>query len=482
MERERHPLITREGTKLLHRLLEHPRAPRWNHACGDRLDAARLERVQAFAAQLRRGAPVRPADGGPPAWVLEFAARCMRHVPAYRERLNGLPQPRDRASFEALPTCDRGDVNRAFASFVPDDASLDELIVYETAGTTGHPLTILSHPLVSNLYLPLAQAALAARGVTLAGGAGRVAVALVCAQSFTYTYASISAYLAGAGFVKVNLNPRDWRDPADRAAFLDDCAPEIYSGDPLSFLELMRLPLRHRPQALVSTAMTLTSGFARELESRFGCPVLDLYSLNECRLVAAHADPGGAAAGGHRVVPHDVHLEILDAGGRPVADGARGEIVLTCARNPFLPLLRYRSGDFARLERSRGLTLLADLEGRAPVMFLDARGCAVNSIDVSYLLKPFPLVRYALHQAADRSLRLSVQGPAIDRGLARVVLAKLFGDLPLAIVSLDSFAPGPGKLVPYTTELPDAWREAEPGYRAFTFRQIMQPECRRGQA
>ena len=71
--------------------------------------------------------------------------------------------------------------------------------------------------------------------MALEGGPGRVAIALVCAQSFTYTYASISSYLGGAGFVKVNLNPLDWRDPADRAAFLDDCAPAIYSGDPSPF-------------------------------------------------------------------------------------------------------------------------------------------------------------------------------------------------------------------------------------------------------
>lgn len=473
----RHPLITREGSRLLHRLLEHPRGPRWNHACGDRLDGAGLERVLAFDERLRNDRPQPPA-GGPPAWALEFAARCLSRVPAYRERVGGAAAPSDAVSFAALPTCDRGDLNRDFASFVPDGESLEDLIVYETSGTTGHPVTVLSHPLVSNLYLPLLRTALAARGLTLEGGAGRVAITLVCAQSFTYSYASISSYLGGAGFVKLNLNPLDWRDPGDRAAFLDDLGPEIYSGDPLSFLELMRLPLRHRPRALVSTAMTLTPGYARELEARFGCPVLDLYSLNECRLVAAAADPGNTEARGHRVVPHDVYVETLDGASRPVPEGAPGEIALTCGRNPFLPLLRYRTGDFARLVRRRGAQQLADLEGRAPVVFLDERGHCVNSIDVSYLLKPFPLARYALHQAADRSLRLSAQGPAADQVLMRRVLAKLFGDLPLDIGPLESFPPGSGKLVPYASNLPDAWRVAEPGYRSFTFREIMRPDSR----
>jgi phenylacetate-CoA ligase len=470
---QHHPLLTRAGTRLLHRLLEHPRAPRWNHACGDRLDAAGLERVAAFEERLRRAAA--PAATEAPAWALEFAGRCLREVPFHRERAGGRRPPQDAAAFAALPTCDRGDLNRECVAFVPDGQPLDELIVYETAGTTGHPVTILSHPEVSNCYLPLLRCALAERGVALAGGAGRVAIALVCAQSFTYTYASISAYLGGAGFVKVNLNPLDWRDPADRAAFLDECAPQIYSGDPLSFCELLRLPLRHAPQALVSTSMALAPGLARELEERFGCPVLDLYSLNECRLVAAAATPGDPQGGAHRLVPHDVHVEILDDEGRPLPEGRRGEIALTCGRNPFLPLLRYRTGDCASRAVRGGVTVLEGLEGRAPLVLLDAQGRGVNSIDVSYLLKPFPLARFSLHQRADRSLRLSVQGVGLDEPLIRSVLAKLFAGLPLEIVSLASFASGSGKLLPYTTEIADAWRAASPGYRAFTFRELMQP-------
>jgi phenylacetate-CoA ligase len=159
-----------------------------------------------------------------------------------------------------------------------------------------------------------------------------------------------------------------------------------------------------------------------------------------------------------------------------VREGARGEVALSCARNPFLPLLRYRTGDRALLVRRRGEQLLGDLEGRAPVVFLDAAGRWVNGIDVSYLLKPFPLARYALHQATDRSLRLSVQGIALDLNRIRAVLAKLFGDLPLQIGPLGPSAAGSGKLVPYTTDLPEAWRETEPGFRAFTFREIMHPE------
>ena len=80
---------------LLHRLLEHPRAPRWNHACGDRLDGPGLERVLAFEERLRRSAG-EPAADGVPRWVFEFAGRCLRQVPFYRARVRGTPVPAGR--------------------------------------------------------------------------------------------------------------------------------------------------------------------------------------------------------------------------------------------------------------------------------------------------------------------------------------------------------------------------------------------------
>lgn len=42
-----------------------------------------------------------------------------------------------------------------------------------------------------------------------------------------------------AGLAKINLHPDDWRDPDDRARYLDALAPEIVAGDPISFAALL---------------------------------------------------------------------------------------------------------------------------------------------------------------------------------------------------------------------------------------------------
>jgi phenylacetate-CoA ligase len=451
-EAQRYPLLTPEGRRLLQWLHECEYAPRYNHHCGNRLSAAGLRRVQAFA-ELAQTEPPRWTPEAPPAWLADWVAFCLRTVPFYRRA--GSPS----ADWTGLPTCTRADLAREPWAFVPDTQPLDDLILYATSGVTGHPLNILSHPEASACYQPLLQAALAGRGVRLTGGAGRVACVLVCVQRSTYTYASLAPWLGDAGFVKLNLNPADWRDPADIVKFLEACQPELYTGDPLAFAELARLPLTARPKALVSTAMALTAGLGQRLEQRFGCPVLDTYSLNEAGLVAV------AGPGGHWVLPPRTYVEVVDAAGRPCPPGEPGEIALTGGYNPFIPLLRYRTGDYASLQFMDGRPVLAGLAGRPPVVFRGRAGQPINNIDVSHALNHLALPQYTLHQSAEGALHLRARG-RIDPAAARAALLALFGaDQPLTIEEL---AAGPaGKLIQYTSALlENGASEAEPVKRA----------------
>src|SRR4029078_593482 len=126
-----------------------------------------------------------------------------------------------------------------------------------TSGTTAKQFYILSHPEVSSMYLVKLREALRKAGVQLEGVKDRVSIITPCAQKTSLTYATISTYLDEAGYVKLNLNPNDWRNVDDATKFIEDCTPEIYTGDPISFLALAKLPLKAKPKALVSSAMTL---------------------------------------------------------------------------------------------------------------------------------------------------------------------------------------------------------------------------------
>jgi len=417
---KRIPLITPEGAQFLKVLEEHPRAPRFTHPGVDRVTPEGLEKLRAFA-DLTQGESPRWSPGRAPDWVNGFVEHCFRAVPIYR-RYGDVPR-----NFFDLPTTARADLGQEPWAFVPDDQPLNNLIVYNTSGTTGHPLDILTHADTLALYTPLLEVALAHYGVTLTRGAGQVAIALVCFQKQTYTYATVSAALHGAGFVKVNLHPNEWRDPADRAAFLDSCAPEIYTGDPLAFAELATLSLHTHPKALVSTAMHLLPGLRRQLAAHFACPVLDVYSLNEAGPVAVEKD------GVYHLLQPRLFVEILAEDGAPCPPGERGEITLTGGFNPFLPLLRYRTGDYASLTYHGDQPVLIDLVGRAPVVFRGRQGQMINNIDVSLALRDLPLTQFTLHQANDGALTFNaLHTPEEVFERAQAILRELFGaDQPL---------------------------------------------------
>jgi phenylacetate-CoA ligase len=274
-----------------------------------------------------------------------------------------------------------------------------------------------------------------------------VGVVLLGYQRKCFTYVSVTPSMGEAGLVKLNLHPGDWRSPDDRARYLEDLAPEVLAGDPISFEALLELNVTLRPAALLSTSMALSPGLRAALTSAFACPVVDLYSLNEAGPVAAF-DPG---VGGHVLLQHCMLVEILDGVGRPTPPGERGEITLSGGFNFCLPLLRYRTGDYAALELCRGEPVLMGLEGRAPVRFRSAQGELLNNIEVTHAFKELPLRQYQLLQRADGALVLSLRDAARYGAEARAVLAELFG--AAQAIEVEELGECEGKLAQYRSEL-----------------------------
>ena len=433
---ERFPLLAESDRALLSRLREHPAAPRFTMRCGDRLTAAGLQKVAAFERELF-ATDARWQRGEVPEWVREFATRGIATVPFYRT-LHRAGTP-----FEQLASVARTDVQRAPWAFVPDGEPLDDLINYYTSGTTGQRMDVLSHPTTASMRLPLFRKAIASHGLTLDGGADRVAILFVCSQSTTFTYATLSSYLGGAASVKINLNPADWNAADDRVRFLDDLEPELVTGDPTSFLHLAELPVRIRPKAFLSSAVALMPAVRKTIESRFGCPVLDLYS--SCEIGPIGLSSGDAFA----ILPHDLYVEILRPDGSVAEENERGEIAVTGGRNPFLPLLRYRTGDWAAMSYASGAPRLVGFEGRAPVVFRGVDGRRVQNLDITIALRAFPLARYAVHQRANGSLLVRIDGSP-DLAALRAAFEALFGSGQR--VDIEPLPRADDKLVTYSSD------------------------------
>jgi phenylacetate-CoA ligase len=253
-----------------------------------------------------------------------------------------------------------------------------------------------------------------------------------------------------SGLAKINLHPNDWRHPDDRAKYLDALAPEVFTGDPIAFAELATLPLQWRPRAMLSTSMALRPATRRVIEERFGCPLLDIYSLNETGPIGVY----DANAGGHVLLQPRMFVEIVDRSGNAVAPGERGEICLTGGFNPCLPLVRYRTGDYAALRFGATEPVLVDLEGRPPVRFRSLLGEWLNNIEVTRALNRFALRQFTLRQAANGSLLFRYAGVRGEEAAIRDALLSLFGAAqPLVIESDAAFD---DKVIQYTTEIPEA--------------------------
>ena len=434
----RMPTLDERGSRLLKQMLDHPHAPKFHNRSGSHLSVADLAELNTYYNNEidQQGS----AEWQQLSWLPLFVQHCLQQVPFYRQYdVAELP-------FMQLPTICRADLSADVSRFVPDHLPLDRLLAYTTSGTTGHPLIIPSHPQVAARYSCFHKKALRWNGVDCADFSSDLAIILAGYQQKCFTYAAISPYLNDRILAKLNFHPDDWNDPQDRQKYLDHHKPDLISGDPVSLMELAKLGFSHRPQALLSTSMALTTATRTLLQQRFTCPLLDLYSLNE-------AGPVATSVSGHegfKLLQSRLLVEILGPDGRPLTMGERGEITLTGGFNDYLPLLRYRTGDYARLQQYGADCYLLDLEGRPPVQFRTRDGEWLNNVDVTHLLQPFAMSQFSLHQYHDARLSIKVAG-AVGLDAIRQRLESVF-QLPVTAQAID-FPSSAEKLIQYTSDL-----------------------------
>ena len=386
-DEERFPLL--DDLSFLNALRQDAFAPKFNFKSGDRLNASQLLKIQSHKKKYYNK-KVFWSEKQAPVWVNDYVKWCLKTVPFYENK---------GSDFDSFSTISREDLRNHPHLFVSNEANLEELLVYHTSGSTGPKLDVLFDAVSQALWLPQIESVLKDFDIAITEGKNTTAIALICAQEKTLTYASLSTYLEGAGILKINLNPSEWNAPEDTKKYLEKYNPQILTGDPLAFMALLDLKPQLNPKAMLSSAMKLTKGTKNALENYFKCPVIDLYSLTECRNI------GYACGIGHKVIRPDLYLEIFDEHKDvKLPYGERGELVVTGGNNPFLPLIRYRTGDFCSLKIENGVPFLIDLEARNPIVFYTNSNVKINNIDISNRLSELPLAGFKMHQRKDKKI------------------------------------------------------------------------------
>lgn len=395
---ERWPALTAGGAAALHRARSHPAAPVWVHETGDRLTADDHAALAARQAELEHG----PAGD----WLPALVERVHRTVPRYRSR--GVDNLAD-----VVPVT-RADLVAQLAGFVPVDVPLDRVLQGTSSGSTGSALIVPLHPLSVAADLVLLQHLLASCGVDWHPDPDRLGLLSVVSQRSAFTYASAMTVFGDAAMARVNLHPSSWRRPRDREAYLAGMDPQVVTTSPWPLLELADLGVPLRPIALVCGAAALSAGTRERVRTRWPVPLLDVYGLRETGPVAVSVDGGP-----HVVVPGRVHVDVLGADGRALPDGQRGEVTVTTEGNPYLPLLRYRTGDTAALVREGGRALLVGLEGRVPVRLRRGDGSWVEQVEVTQQLQAHGVLEWHVHQHVDGRVTLRLHGG--DDGAVRAL-------------------------------------------------------------
>ncbi len=445
--RRLHPEITAEAYQTLRALRQHPDGPRWNFEVGDKVTAEDLQAVQAFRA--RQDVPDRFA-AEPSDEILTWLQSTRPRSWLLQELLPDAPTSELRARWSELPTMGREDLARRLPEVIPFDADLDRLIAYDTSGTTGYAIDVPTHPRTLALAHVLCEVALGAYGIDAEFTAGETACINVCAQENTYVFNNVFSVWNQATFAKVNLREDQWPDGVDSARrFFADLNPRFITSDPVAIAEMIRWELPIEPAAIFSTAVALSPGLRDLASEHFRCPVVDWYSVTETGPIAFAAPDGR----GYRPITSDLFVEVIDPDGRPVPDGHWGELAVTGGRNPYVPLLRYRTGDRARHQDGR----ILDLDGRQAVAFRATDGTPVNPVDIARVLRAHcAFVQHEFVQHRDGRCTLTIRpapGLPVDTDLMAGLLRDLFGDDQPLEVRVDPDLGSTSKVLPYRSEL-----------------------------
>ncbi len=270
-----------------------------------------------------------------------------QYSPYYRELFHDLENvPR----LQTLPTVDKRVLSERNLDFlcVPRTRVVE---MVTTSGTTGRPLLwMLSDADVQRLAVN-EQLSFACAGLT---AQDTVLVAVALDRCFI---AGLAYWLGlrelGCGVARVGA-----ASPGLVLEMIERVQPTAIVAVP-SFLRVIADKARETGFDLLNSAVrkalcigepirdrafTLNAS-GRAIEASWGARVYSTYGVTELANSLCECDAG---AGGHL---HDqqLHVEILDDNGQPVAEGEIGEVVATTFGVEAMPLIRYRTGDCAAL-------------------------------------------------------------------------------------------------------------------------------------
>jgi phenylacetate-CoA ligase len=279
-----------------------------------------------------------------------------------------LQAPPDLARF---PFTTKGDLRRHYPFGMFAVPRTDVVRIHASSGTTGRPTVVGYTRRDVEVW-----AQVCARSIRASGGRPSDIVHVV------YGYGLFTGGLGahyGAELLGCTVVPMSGGMTERQAQLITDFRPDIIMVTPSYLLtiadEFERQGLDSRTSSLrigICGAEPWTEAMRREIEQRFDLDALDIYGLSEV------IGPGVAnecieTKDGLHVWEDHFYPEVIDpTTGEVVADGERGELVLTTLTKEAMPVIRYRTRDLTRLlpGTARTMRRIGKIAGRSDDMLI----------------------------------------------------------------------------------------------------------------
>ena len=408
--------------------------------------AETMSREDLAALQLRR--------------LQDLAARVYERVPFYREAFDrdGVrpEQIRTLDDLRRLPRTRKLDLRDQYP-FGLFAVPMDQVIrLHASSGTTGKPTVVGYTRGDLGVWAEVCARALAASG-------GRPGDVFHNAYGYGLFTGGLGMH-AGAELLGMTVVPVSGGNTDRQLLLIQDFRPRVIACTPSYLLALAEAartrgldPRRFSLRYAVLGAEPWTDAMRRHIEQVLPVRAVNIYGLSEVIGPGVSNECVEVQRGSHVFEDHFL-IEALDPeSGTPVPDGEPGELTFTTLTKEALPVIRYRSGDLATLDRSpcacgRTHVRMSLVIGRTDDMLI-IRGVnlfpsQIESVVVEFAeLSPhYQLFVKRVHALDDLEVRIEaapgpgarVESPDV-RALEGAVAARLRGvtglHLPVKVVS-----------------------------------------------
>jgi phenylacetate-CoA ligase len=305
-------------------------------------------------------------------WSLKHA---YENVPHYRQAFDASGvKPDDLRSLGDLanfPLTSKADLrsNYPFGLFAVPEAQIAR--IHASSGTTGKPTVVGYTARDLDTW-----AGVVARSIRAAGG--RAGMKLHNAYGYGLFTGGLGLH-AGAEKLGLTVVPVSGGMTERQVQLIADFKPDVITVTPsymLAILDEMRRqgvdPRKTSLKVGIFGAEPWTNAMRAEIEDAFDMHAVDIYGLSEV-IGPGVANECVETKDGLHIWEDHFYPEVIDpVTGTPVAEGERGELVLTTLTKEAMPVIRYRTRDLTRLlpGTARSFRRMEKITGRSDDMLI----------------------------------------------------------------------------------------------------------------